>query len=749
MIRIIGFALAFICCINIQAQTWTNLEYNPNLPGLELNPLKGFSTMWNPSNNFPRSIQARNFGLKELMTGMTTFNWAAMDNFIKQEAAKGNFSSFQVNIDPADGTTLMPAFLINQIDWKKKPGSLCPDWDNEILMQAMLNFISAFGEKYDTDSRLFLVGMGLYGMWGEWHVGSDTTYQMTPKNQIRIANAYKAAFPTKRLMARYSGAVPDPQLFGYSDGLFFGQSIDKSNTYYFHNMLKRDHADQNWKQHVIGGEIDPGLQGTIWKTWPNTVGQDVSACMDSIHPTFLFSHYLFTMTSKPGSAEWDNAIRAQKMMGYTFFLNKYQLSASEGKPAVEVMIQNKGVAPMYANWDIEIGVLDASKTFKSLGVKKWNLDLIQPSETDNYRSILSSTAIADGTYKVLLRIVNPLTAASAKPVRFANTTQDADKVGWLSLGDITIVEGKSGVIPIPATEISLPDTSATITVGNTLQLSATVSPSNATNKLVTWVTDHPATASVSSTGLVTAGPLIGEAIISAFTHDGGFLSKSIITVDPKWINLPEKVEAENFIKQSGIQTENCYDAGRGLNVGYVDSGDWMLYAINNTADISDFDASFRLSSPSTGGLLTIFLDDVNVGQISVPNTYGWQNWKSVTKNLTISKGNHYLKIFATKGGFNINNIDFKTKVTSIQQREIDEIEIYPIPAEDFIQISSPNFCYDKIEIIDFMGKIVFSEKQSFQPNYKLPVNFNKGVYILKMSNMNTSILKKIVIIDNE
>lgn len=97
------------------AQTWKDLNYNPNQPKLELNPLKGFATLWQPSNNFPHSIQGKLFGLDELMTGLDQFNWTAIDNFLVQEVNKGNHAYLQVNIDPANGNTHMPAFLVDQV----------------------------------------------------------------------------------------------------------------------------------------------------------------------------------------------------------------------------------------------------------------------------------------------------------------------------------------------------------------------------------------------------------------------------------------------------------------------------------------------------------------------------------------------------------------------------------------------------------------------------------------------------------
>ena len=49
------------------------MDYNPNQSGLENNPLKGFATMWNPSNNFPHSIQGKLFGLNEVIFGMKNY----------------------------------------------------------------------------------------------------------------------------------------------------------------------------------------------------------------------------------------------------------------------------------------------------------------------------------------------------------------------------------------------------------------------------------------------------------------------------------------------------------------------------------------------------------------------------------------------------------------------------------------------------------------------------------------------------
>jgi arabinoxylan arabinofuranohydrolase len=82
---------------------------------------------------------------------------------------------------------------------------------------------------------------------------------------------------------------------------------------------------------------------------------------------------------------------------------------------------------------------------------------------------------------------------------------------------------------VPVTSVAVSPTSQSLNVGGTLQLTATVSPSNASNKSVTWSSNNTSIASVNSTGLVTA-LAAGTAIITVTTVDGGKTATSTITV---------------------------------------------------------------------------------------------------------------------------------------------------------------------------------------------------------------------------
>lgn len=81
------------------------------------------------------------------------------------------------------------------------------------------------------------------------------------------------------------------------------------------------------------------------------------------------------------------------------------------------------------------------------------------------------------------------------------------------------------------TSVSVSPSTASVEVGNTVQLTETVLPNNATNKSVTWSSSNPSVATVDSDGLVT-GVSAGNATITVTTVDGGLTDTCAITVTP-------------------------------------------------------------------------------------------------------------------------------------------------------------------------------------------------------------------------
>ena len=86
-----------------------------------------------------------------------------------------------------------------------------------------------------------------------------------------------------------------------------------------------------------------------------------------------------------------------------------------------------------------------------------------------------------------------------------------------------------GAAAVAVTGVTLSKSELTLDVGKSTTLSATVSPSNAANKKVTWSTSNSSVATVTSLGTVT-GVKAGTATITATTEDGGYKATCAVTV---------------------------------------------------------------------------------------------------------------------------------------------------------------------------------------------------------------------------
>jgi uncharacterized protein YjdB len=151
--------------------------------------------------------------------------------------------------------------------------------------------------------------------------------------------------------------------------------------------------------------------------------------------------------------------------------------------------------------------------------------------------------------------------------------------------------------PVSVTGVTLDQSTATIDVGATVQLTATVSPENADDNSVTWSSSDDAVASVNNSGQVT-GVAEGTATITVTTNDGDFTASADITVNPatsmnavavdNFNVYPNPVKDHLFIDGANIRSVGIYsitgsavmfvDKGlsEGINVAAIKSGIYFL-----------------------------------------------------------------------------------------------------------------------------------------------------------------------------
>ena len=115
-------------------------------------------------------------------------------------------------------------------------------------------------------------------------------------------------------------------------------------------------------------------------------------------------------------------------------------------------------------------------------------------------------------------------AVKAGTATITVTTKDGSRIARC------LVHVSAAVINV--TGVSVSPTSVTLAEGERKELTATVKPSNATKKSVTWTSSNTTVATVSTSGLVTAKSA-GTATITVTTVDGSYTAKCTVTVKKK------------------------------------------------------------------------------------------------------------------------------------------------------------------------------------------------------------------------
>lgn len=204
---------------------------------------------------------------------------------------------------------------------------------------------------------------------------------------------------------------------------------------------------------------------------------------------------------------------------------------------------------------------------------------------------------------------------------------------------------------VAVTGVTLDKSSATVNVNGTTQLTATVAPSNASNKNVTWKSSNTNIATVDSNGKVT-GKAVGEATITVTTADGGKTATCKVTVSKgsvTTITYSVAVDKTLTLDRSDFYNVCAGVYGNGLDYVKFDknSSKGTLYYNYTEGDggakISTSERYYYSSSYSKSISKITFVPDGNSGDTA---TFTYTGWDSAGKSYN---GTLQIKLTAPSG----------------------------------------------------------------------------------------------------
>jgi hypothetical protein len=273
--------------------------------------------------------------------------------------------------------------------------------------------------------------------------------------------------------------------------------------------------------------------------------------------------------------------------------------------------------------------------------------------------------------------------------------------------------------------------SATLTEGGTI----TIGPQPLTGGSWSWT--GPGGFTSTSREITRSNILVaqGGTYTARYTNSGGCQSSLNFNITVAPAGFTSTIQAENYSAMAGVQTEACSEGG--LNVGWIENGDWMAYNSINIPTSGSYKIEYRVASGASGGQLSL---DINagatiLGYANIPATGGWQAWATVSHTVNINAGTYNFGIFAQTGGWNINWWRItKVSATSMPVANValefqnSEIDLWPNPVIDKLNLrTDPYFIGGQLKVVNAVGAEAVSTSYEGVP---IDVShLNKGFYV--------------------
>ncbi|RJE87542.1 DUF4832 domain-containing protein [Paenibacillus sp. 1011MAR3C5] len=332
-----------------------------------------------------------------------------------------------------------------------------PNYNSGLLLEEHERLIAAVAERYNDDPRIAYIQLGSLGHWGEWHTwpaGSGVFPYLSVSDQY--VGHYLTHFTDKKIGMRKPFPIANENSLGLFNDVFgiksstnewlgwtqngwagIGEFVDPGD-----DPAEKQAASAMpdfWKYSFSGGEFAEGNPAKWLRD---------DAIMETLRQT-RESHTSWLGPAAPsdvplGSELQRNIDAMHKLMGYRFVLEAAKLTGSAvpgGQLNLSMLWNNKGVAPFYFDWPLQLRLVDgsgriaASTTAENVDIRQW-----LPGRTEATASLKLPGGLSAGSYALTVAILDPETGEPG--IRLANEGRGAD--GGYLIGQIQIAGGGSG-----------------------------------------------------------------------------------------------------------------------------------------------------------------------------------------------------------------------------------------------------------------------------------------------------------------
>ncbi|THF79962.1 S-layer homology domain-containing protein [Cohnella fermenti] len=414
----------------------------------------------------PHSLVYAGISWRELEPERGVFDWEGIEEKYQFDfwSSQGKRINIRIVLDtPTEDPAHLdiPDWLYDELSEEGIPGTwydtteigagFSPNYDSPTLLAEHGRMLEAVAARYNEDPRIGFVQLGSLGHWGEWHTwpsGSGAFPLLSVSDSY--VRQYMEAFPDKKIGMRKPFPIASEYKLGLFNDVFgiksstnewigwtkngwsgIGEFVDPGDNP--NEKLEASKMPDFWQNSFSGGEFAEG-NPQKWLT--------DDAIMESLRQV-RDSHTSWLGPSAPASVPTDSPLQPNldammKIMGYRYVIEAVtHPSAVKRGTALPVsfVLNNKGVAPFYYDWPLELSLADAqgqvvySTTEEGTDIRDW-----LPGKTTVNAVMSVPSTLNAGTYTLQVSLLDPSTGQPG--IRLANDGVTAE--GRYALDQVTV-----------------------------------------------------------------------------------------------------------------------------------------------------------------------------------------------------------------------------------------------------------------------------------------------------------------------
>ncbi|MEM9101108.1 MAG: carbohydrate-binding protein [Pseudomonadota bacterium] len=401
-----------------------------------------------------------------------------------------------------------------------------------------------------------------------------------------------------------------------------------------------------------------------WDVAPRSSDHGTINGINEINQDFVFNNQAHTLSQKIGNGVWAVTLN----MGDAKYSNGYMQVMAEGEFAGSIASQPAGQFP-YVNFEVTVtdGILDLTFSGGEEGTGYWVLNRMSLNKVEDLTFKVDLTATKyDYDFGSVDSPVQsgwtPITPETQGDIYWSQAPQSLDRGVINGVNDINrdlvfnsvettfshvIADGLWRVVLNMGDAQFMHDESQVSAEGVLMATGI----GNQLGEFPYVIFETPVTDGELNITFADAGGQDSNWVLTRMTLER---LGDVIPQQPVG-----KIEAENFVLQSGVQIGNTTDTEDTGFIGWIENGDWSEYLID-VPTTGEYKLDVRVATDTNGGYIDFVIDGTVLTSVYVDPQLsdGWQDWVTVSDLIVLSQGSQRLRLNfrSSEGGgiFNIN-----------------------------------------------------------------------------------------------